>query len=148
MRTGLLKPTSKKTTQTTVFIQASITITTKIASVAMVTITPMNSAHLQGGNCGGGGNLFILEMPACRAGSCASKGDNLESRRIMERQLRRHVGCSFSHSFSADSRRHGGSSTAASRSESSGRATIKSRQTALTGKSPPHLTKRKKSYPS
>ena len=76
------------------------------------------------------------------------EGDNLGSRRIMERQLRCHVGCSFSHSFPADSRRHGGSSTAASRSESSGRATIKSRQTALTGESPHHLTKQKKSYPS
>jgi hypothetical protein len=59
----------------------------------------------------------------------------LGSRRIMERQLRRHVGCSFSHSFSADSRRHGGSPSAASRSEGSRCATIKSRQAALTCKS-------------
>src|SRR5260370_15179466 len=73
MRIGLLKQTSKKTTRTIVFIPASITITTKIASAAMVTITPMNSAHLQDGKFGGGGNLFILEMPACRAGLCASR---------------------------------------------------------------------------
>jgi hypothetical protein len=61
-----------------------------------------------------------------------SEGDNLGSRRIMERRLRRHVGCSISHSFPAYSRWHGGSSTTASRSESSGRTTIKSRQAALT----------------
>jgi hypothetical protein len=71
MRTGLLKPISKRTTQTIVFIRASITIATKIASAATVTITPMNSAHLQDGKFGGGGNLFTPETPACRAGSCA-----------------------------------------------------------------------------
>jgi hypothetical protein len=104
----------------------------KIASATMLTITPMNSGHLQETKFGDGGNLFIPEMPVCVLGRARTEGDNLGPRPIAERQLRGHVGCSFSHAFPADSWRHGGSSPAASRSESSGRATIKSRRGAMT----------------
>jgi hypothetical protein len=69
LRTGRSKPISKKTTRTTVFIRASITMAMKIASAA--TITPMKSGHLQDGRFGRGGNLSIPETITCRSGSCA-----------------------------------------------------------------------------
>ena len=63
---------------------------------------------------------------------CArSKGNNLGSRRVVERQLRRHVRRSLPHLVSADRRRYDSSSAAAKHTEIPGRATVKSRQTTL-----------------
>jgi hypothetical protein len=47
-RTGLSRSISKKTIPTIAFIRTSRTMTMKIDSVAMATITPMKSGHLQG----------------------------------------------------------------------------------------------------
>src|SRR5260370_41707580 len=73
MRTERSKLILKKITQTIVFIRASTTIATKIASATMGTIAPMKSAHLPDEKIGGGGSLFIPEMPGYPAGSCACR---------------------------------------------------------------------------
>ena len=63
---------------------------------------------------------------------CArSKGNNWGSRRIVERQLRRHARRSLPHSVPADRQRYDSSSAAAKHSEIPGPATVKSRQTML-----------------
>jgi hypothetical protein len=68
LRTARSRPISKKTTQTTVFTRANITMAMKIAFAAMVSITPMKSGHLQDGKFGEGGNLSLPEMIVCPSG--------------------------------------------------------------------------------
>jgi hypothetical protein len=64
----------------------------------MLTIIPTNSAHLQDGKIGGGGNLFILEMPRVLCW-IVPEGDNLGHGGLWSDNSRHHVGCSFSKAF-------------------------------------------------
>ena len=62
----------------------------------IVLIIQMKFALPQAKKFGGIGNLFLPATPGCGLLDRARAiGDNLGSRRIMERQLRCHVGCPF-----------------------------------------------------
>src|SRR5215472_1634400 len=69
-RTGHARPISHRIIPTTLFIQANITMVTKIVSVKTVTIIRMKYVRQRAENSGDVGNLSILAMLGCLAGSC------------------------------------------------------------------------------
>src|SRR6516165_5537427 len=128
-RTGHSRPISHRIIQTTLFIQASITMVTKIPSVETVTIIPMKHVRQRVEKSGDVGICLYRQCSGALLDRACAKRDNLGAWRTMERQLRGDVSCSGSHRVSINSRGQGGSASVAPRSESPGFATVEPRET-------------------